>query len=290
LKKNSGQIPRGLVAENAKFADLHLHTTCSDGFFTPEQLLQEAKNRRFSAIAITDHDTLKGSERAASLAQAFDIEIIPGVEITTVAAKKEFHILGYLMDGRNRDLLSLLQHNEDRRFERMRRMLEQLRHIGLDVPFEDLYEFTGKGVLGRLQLAHFLLAKKMVRSPAEAFKKYIGKECPGYVKGEYVSTARAIEFIRGAGGVAVWAHPGREELENNFSSLLKWGIQGLEVFHSSHSAAQKERLSLLAERHGLLITGGSDCHGAGKSRILIGEVKLPYHYVESLREGVAQCV
>lgn len=274
-----------------KFVDLHLHTTYSDGFSSPEEVLREASKRQFSIIAITDHDTVKGSEEAERIADKFGIEIIPGVEITTSAGPREFHILGYFFDRNNEALLKGLQFNRNQRFERMKRIVIKLNALGLNFKFEELWKFAGNGeVLGRLHIAHFLFEKKMVGSPKEAFEKYIGQKKPGYEKGEYISTMEAIKLIKDAGGIAVWAHPGQESFGGTFSQLLNWGLQGLEVYHPNHSESEISHLNYLSQKYGLYVTGGSDCHGKGKDRILIGEIKLSIDQLELLREAVQRCV
>ncbi len=271
--------------KNPKFADLHLHTSYSDGSFNPEQLLEEAQKHRFSAIAVTDHDTIEGLAHLEGLVEKCDLEVVPGVEITTSGGSSEFHILGYFIDKNNEGLLDKLGFNRNQRVERMKKIFEKLNRVGLDLHFNEFEDYLGETIMGRLNLAIFLCKKKLTRSPQEAFDKYIGPKKPGYEKGKYLSTQETIQLIRNAGGVAVWAHPGLSNVGKHFSTLLNWGIQGLEVFHPNHSAKQRENLSYLAEKYALLVTGGSDCHGANKERVLMGEVKLPYSYIEMLRDA-----
>ncbi len=272
-----------------KFADLHLHTTYSDGFYSPEQLLKEVSRCQFSTIAITDHDTIEGSDEADGLADQYKIEIIPGVEMTAATGSKEFHILGYCVDKKDDQFLANLAFNTKKRLKRMKRIIEKLNHFGLKLDFEEFKEYAGKATLGRLKLAHFLHKKKLVSSPQEAFEKYIGKKQPGHEKGEYLSASETIQSIRKSGGIAVWAHPGLNETKEYFSRMLDWGIQGLEVYYPNHSEEQVANLNYLSQKYGLLVTGGSDCHGKAKERVMIGEVKLPYSYIKLLKEAANKC-
>lgn len=254
-------------------------------------MLREAGKRKFSIIAITDHDTVQGFLEAESIAEKYGIEVVPGVEITSSAGSREFHVLGYFFDSKNEALLRGLEFNRKQRFGRMKRMVEKLNGLGLEFHFDELWKFAGNGeVLGRLHVAHFLVEKKMAQSPKDAFERYIGKNKPGYEKGEYITTEEAIKLIKDAGGVAVWAHPGKDSLGEGFSQMLRWGIQGLEAYHPNHSEAEIANLNYLSQKHGLYVTGGSDCHGKGKDRILIGEIKFPINKLELLREAVERCV
>lgn len=254
-------------------------------------MLREASARKFSIIAITDHDTVQGFLEADRIAEKYGIEVIPGVEITSSSGAREFHVLGYFFDSKNEALLQGLEFNRNQRFNRMKRMVEKLNGLGLEFHFDELWKFAGNGeVLGRLHVAHFLVGKKMAQSPKDAFERYIGKNKPGYEKGEYINTEEAIKLIKDAGGVAVWAHPGKDSLGEGFSHMLRWGIQGLEVYHPNHSEAEISNLNYLSQKYGLYVTGGSDCHGKGKDRILIGEIKFPIDKLELLREAVERCV
>lgn len=268
-----------------KFADLHIHTHWSDGFYSPKEVLDEAQKIGFSAIAITDHDTLQGSDEADLLIGNYNMELIPGVEITTLFDQEEFHVLGYFIDKKNQELLAALHYNRQQRHQRMVRMVEKLNDIGLKFEFSELEAYVGKGGMGRLNLAHFLVKKKIVNSTRDAFEKYIGQTSEGYEKGGYISTEEAIKLIRSAGGIAVWAHPGLADVEKKICKLVSLGINGLEVFYPKHSETQVFILKKLSDEHGLLVTGGSDCHGKGKSRVLMGEVRLPYDYVKALKES-----
>jgi len=271
-----------------KRADLHVHTHLSDGTFSPKEVIEHAQEKEISAIAITDHDCIDAIEPAMLCAEGTGVEVIPGVELTCEWKNCEIHILGYFIDYKAKWFKSKLKTLCDTRIKRMEKMVRSLSSLGIEVDIEEVFELGGLGSVGRLHLAQILLKNKHVSSLKEAFDRFLGSGKPCYVRGFRLSPPEAIELICKAKGVAVMAHPhvmGRDEFIADF---VKVGLRGIEAYHSDHSDKAAEHYRKIAEDFGLLITGGSDCHGFGKGRVLIGEASVPYELVERMKEA-AQC-
>jgi hypothetical protein len=268
-----------------RYADLHVHTSKSDGTFTPEQLVKEGLARGFSAVAIVDHDTVEAIPQAQAAAQGSDLEIIPGIELTAQYENQEIHMLGYFIDCKDKallDKLKLVQHN---RIERIYKIVNNLREQGVNLNPQSVFDISGKGTAGRMHIARALVKEGWVATTAEAFRKYIGDKSPAYVLGFNLSPLEAINLIKGAGGVAVLAHPyimHNDELIEEFSS---YGLQGIEVYYPEHSQSMVNFYLDLAKRLNLLVTGGSDFHGSVKPEIKLGAIKIPIELVEKLRQS-----
>jgi predicted metal-dependent phosphoesterase TrpH len=267
-----------------KFADLHLHTYYSDGTFSPQQLIAEALNQNISCIAITDHDSVEALPIALSQKSA-DLEIIPGIELSCDYNGREIHILGYFIDYQNKELLKQLEIIREQRLERIGLMVEKLREMGIDITADEVFKLSGFGVVGRLHLARILLEKKAITNIREAFIKFIGEDCPAYVSRFRLSVQEAINIILDCKGVPVLAHPYTYGNEEFIVNLAGFGLKGIEVYYPEHSASRTERYKVLAERLGLVMTGGSDCHGDLKEDIKVGSVRISYELVERLRNA-----
>jgi hypothetical protein len=273
-----------------KVADLHVHTNLSDGTFTPEKVVEYARAKGLAAVAITDHDCCAGVSPAIIAARSLDVEIIPGVELTAEIDDSEMHILGYLMDWQDSSFTRKLEEISRARKDRAKEILKKLRRYGVNITDEELFEFSAPGCVGRLHIARLLFKKGYISSVAEAFSKYIGNTCSCYVEKFKLTPKEAVDMISKVGGVSVVAHPKTINLQGKsiddiIVSLVKDGIRGVEVYHSDHSRKDEKNFRALAEKHGLLITGGSDCHGLGKKEVLIGKVKIPYELVEALKNA-----
>jgi len=267
-----------------KYADLHIHTFYSDSTFSPEEVVAYAKDRGLAAIAICDHDSINGvgpCKRSASLA---DIEVIPGVELTVEKADAEIHLLGYLVDWEAEWFQKKLKEMQDARVDRIHKMVDKLAGFSIDIDAADVLKLADKGSVGRLHLAQVMLRTGKVGSFREAFEKYIGFLKPCYVSNVRFSPQGAIETILKAGGVPVLAHPATMGKDDYIPELIGYGLRGIEVYHTDHKPNMVKHYKDLAERHGMIMTGGSDCHGMGKGKVLIGTVKVPYEIVEKLKD------
>jgi len=265
--------------------DLHVHTTASDGLWSPARVVYEALARGLRYLAITDHETTQGAVEAMALARGTALEVIPGVEISVGGSEEEIDLLGYFVDPVHPDLLRFLKGMQAERRERIRAMAERLAQLGMPVPWERVLELARGDVLGRPHLARAVVEQGYVADEAEAFRRWLGRGCPAYIPRQPIDPHEVLAVIRAAGGVAALAHPGRSGLPRNLESLWRAGLVGLEVFHPDHSPADVARLIAIARIYDLIPTGGSDFHGPGPDgRILLGAMPVPEHTVERLRE------
>jgi predicted metal-dependent phosphoesterase TrpH len=259
------------------FVELHCHSTASDGTLTPTQVAELAKRSGMTALALTDHDTVAGIGEAASAAGALGIDFLPGIEISAEYPHPgTMHILGYGVDPENPKLKSLTEDLLAGRDNRNPRIVAKLNEMGVAVTMKEWEDEARGAVLGRPHLAAILHRKGYVSSIKQAFDKYIGQGAPAYFDKERLTPRQAIERIRASGGLPVLAHPIQLRTENDAQlervakDLLDLGLIGLEVIHSDHDAALVEKYTQLADRLGLLKTGGSDFHGTNKKDIELG--------------------
>jgi hypothetical protein len=266
-----------------KFADLHLHTLFSDSTYTPEELVKETKKAGLSCIALTDHDTAAGIEPTQEAARGKDIELLPGVELTSEYDGLEIHILGYLINYRDKELIERLDFLKKNRVERAYKILDKLKNIGMELNPEEVFAIAKLGTVGRLHIARAMLKKGFVGSISEAFYKYIGDKCPAYICGFKLSPSEAIKLIREADGIPVLAHPYSMNRNELIPEFVAEGLMGLEVYYPEHTQSMVNFYLNLAQKYNLLVTGGSDCHGSAKPEVKIGSVKLPYDLVEKLK-------
>ena len=268
-----------------KFADLHLHTIFSDGTYTPGELIGEVKKREISAISVVDHDTVEGIAPTLKEAESAGIEVLPGIELSANYHELEVHILGYLIDFQDAGLLKDLNLLKEGRIERIYKIIKKLEGQGINLEAQEVFSIAQKGIVGRLHVAKALLAKGCVASIHEAFYKYLGDGRPAYVCDFKLSPQEAIKLIKGVGGIPVLAHPYTLKNDNLINLFVDGGLEGLEVFYPEHSAAMTEHYRDLAKKFGLIMTGGSDCHGILKSEgNAVGSVKVPYEVVEELKQ------
>jgi predicted metal-dependent phosphoesterase TrpH len=269
------------------FADLHLHTNFSDGTFTPEELAGHGKRLGLAALALTDHDTIEGCQRMAAACLAAGIEFIPGAELTAELNGGELHLLGYFLQTDNANLRTEIARSQTVRQDRIREMVARLNQINVPLRVEAVFALANCRSPGRPHVARALVEARLCGSLDEAFEKYLKLNRPGWVPKRKISARAAIDLIKQAGGLAVLAHPGLNRTDHIIPELVAAGLDGIECFHSKHSnSAARHYLEIAAEHH-LLVTGGSDCHGLNKGKPLIGSVKLPYGYVERLKERAA---
>ena len=267
-----------------RFVDLHIHTQYSDSTLTPQKVVDLAYEKGFSAISITDHDCIDGIAPSIERASKYNLEIIPGVELTAEDDDLEAHILGYFIDWKADWFAKKLIEICRARVNRICEMVAKLKNTGIDIDPNKVFELSGPGSVGRLHLATILYNEGYTSSINEAFRKYIGNKAPCYVKKFKLTPQEAIDMILKLGGVPVLGHPrvlGRDDL---IPKLVEKGLKGIEVYHTGHPNNITLRYEDIAFKHGLLKTGGSDCHGMGKGDILIGKIKVPYSVVEDLRK------
>lgn len=271
-----------------KFADLHLHTQFSDGTFTPEELVLHAQNHGLACIALTDHDTVEGCERAAAACAAVKMEFITGAELTAEHEDTEVHIIGYFLDTKNPTLIQRVAHFQAVRQNRIYEMVAALNKLGVSLKAEAVFALANCKSPGRPHVARTLVKEKLVGSLDEAFERFLKKGRPAWIPKTKMSALEAVELIHSASGLAVMAHPGLNRTDEIIPDLVDSGLDGIECFHTKHSTAMSERYLEIADQYHLLVTGGSDCHGFSKAKPLIGTVRLPYEHVEKLKAVVAE--
>ncbi len=280
-------------------ADLHLHTTASDGRFTPEELVEAASLVGLGAIAITDHDETSAVEaaRAVVAERGYRLEVLMGVEINTVWQDAEVHVLGYFMDPRTPGWAEAMQRQQGERMRRMTRFVQALQEWGVPVTLAAVQEQAGEGSLGRPHLARALVDLGHAASEQSAFERFLTPGTPTYVPREGLSPFEAIALIRKAGGVTALAHPktvpltapaGPEDSRSLIERLVEAGLDALEVVHPSQPPMLRDYYAGMADYYGLLSTGGSDDHGPRGGRpARIGSESVDYRWVEALRERCA---
>lgn len=267
--------------------DLHIHTTASDGSLTPTQVVQEAAEAGLSVISIADHDTTSGVAEALEAQKSHDVVVVPGVEISASHPSGEAHILGYWMDHDDPVFQAFLEKPRSTRTSRIVEMCKRLCDLGLEVRPEEVFEKAGgKEAVGRPHLAKVLLAKGYVKEMDEAFRRYLTEGTPAYVKRVKNKTAEAIAVIHRCGGISVIAHPGLIRDPGLVDALIREGAMGIEVLCHEHDSAAVEKFSEMADRHGLLKTGGSDYHGDMLEKpFRLGDLHVPYRFYLELKDA-----
>jgi predicted metal-dependent phosphoesterase TrpH len=267
--------------------DLHLHTTASDGRCTPEELVDRAYQVGLRTISVTDHDTRAGEAAARSAAQARGMTFVSGIEITAVHGGKDVHVLAYGLPADVSELTSLIGEQRARRVSRAREIADRLARLNVPIDVDALVasaESASGKALARPQIAQSLIAAGHVSSVAEAFDRFLGEGSPAYVPHQGTSPAEVITLVNRSGGVASVAHPGQLKKDELLESLVEnAGLECLEVYHSSHDLPTQHHYLAIANRLGLVATGGSDFHGPETRRAeFFGLVTLPLQDFERL--------
>ncbi len=257
--------------------DLHIHSTASDGVYSPGEVVRIAQTNNLDVIALTDHDTIDGLALAWQAAASPSLEVLAGVELSSEDDTADRHILGYMFDPNHARLRAMLSELHRARFGRAEEMVRKLTALGLEIPFARVLEIAAGGSVGRPHVAAAMLERGFVSSIQDAFDRYIGDDGPAYVPHFRLTPERAIDLIHGAGGIAVLAHPGHyEAYPEIIEALLPLGLDGVEVYYYDHTPEIVQDLWGIARRNDLVMTVGSDFHrreGDGSARI--GSVKIP---------------
>jgi predicted metal-dependent phosphoesterase TrpH len=269
------------------FADLHLHTNFSDGTYTPEELAAQGRAHGLAAMALTDHDTVAGCPRMAAACESLGIEFIAGTELTAEHNGVEVHLLGYCLDLQNETFLKELTRFQDVRRKRIIEMTGKLNDLGVPLTAEKVFALANCRSPGRPHVARALVQEGFCATLDEAFERFLRNNRPAWVPKFKMSAATAIDLIHLADGVAVMAHPGLNRTDDVIPEVVAAGLDGLECFHSKHSSATSNHYLQIADQFGLLVSGGSDCHGMNKGKPLIGTVRIPYRHVEKIKQAAA---
>jgi predicted metal-dependent phosphoesterase TrpH len=279
------------VLNGPRRADLHVHTTASDGEYTPSQVVLLAQQTALAAVAVTDHDTLAAVEEARTFALTLpkrDIEVVPGVEITTAFGGRELHLLGYFVRTCESELTRELAALCERRRERFRDYLAKLADDGRHVP-EDRAKLLEQSTasLGRRHVAALLVACGIAKTRDEAFGRYVHRLHARILPKKSLPIGDAIQLVRAAGGVTSLAHPPADLTDDDFRTLRDVGLDALEAEYAWKRSSASARLREAASRLGMLVTGGSDCHGPDPAHRRIGSEAVATDQFEKLRELAA---
>lgn len=279
------------------YIDLHTHSNMSDGTLPPHDLVLLAIESGLSAIALTDHDTVSGIEEAITAADYLasagkPFELIPGTEISAAYGKGDIHILGLYIDHKNDILLQTLNKVLNEREERNLKMIKRFNDAGIPIALSDLTKDEPDTVVTRAHFARYLVENRYVKDNNEAFSRYLGSHSSFYVNRSYMTPEHAIALIKKAGGIPVLAHPllyglTLEQIDELTCRLKEAGLMGIEAIYSTNSNMDEGIIRRYANKYSLLVTGGSDFHGANKPHIQIGigkgNLKIPYTLLQKLK-------
>jgi predicted metal-dependent phosphoesterase TrpH len=266
-------------------ADLHVHTTCSDGCYTPAEVVDLARRSGLAAVAITDHDTFDGIADAEVAASGSGLEIVPGVEITAEHDGRELHLLGYYVCQDHRPLRAALRRLREHRVGRYWDMVERLRCFGVSLDEQALRDQAKRGVLSRRHLAMLIVKAGKAGSLREAFQRFLGDNGRVVVPKLRLPVAEAIHLVRDTGGVTSWAHPSNRCTREKLQELSDVGLQAVEAYYPTFKNKWVRQLKSWADELGLAVTGGSDCHGPGRE---LGRCSLTADELDDLRQLVTR--
>lgn len=278
---------------SSPIVDLHVHSNRSDGSLTPTEVVDRAVAKGLSAFALTDHDTVAGIDEALAAAAGKDIEVIPGIELSTEYEGKDIHMVGLMIDYQSTDFQKKIKVFADSRELRNEKMCQKLQQGGIPIEYSSLKNYFKESVITRAHYARYMLEMGYTKYLKEAFERYIGDNSPYFVPREKVSPQDAINLILQAGGLPILAHPllyhmGNERLEKLVVTLKEAGLMGIEAIYTTYSPGEELQMKKLADKHDLLISGGSDFHGAAKPTIDIavgyGSLVVPATVLYDLKE------
>lgn len=281
-----------------EYIDLHVHSNASDGTYSPEELITYGAEKNLKALALTDHDTVDGLSSAFSAAAKWNLELVPGIELSTEYNGKDVHILGLYINWKDNAFLESLKHFQNSRETRNEKMISKLNlEAGFNISTKLIRERFGTDVvITRAHVARFLFEQGYIKSMEHAFKKYIGDDCKYFIPREKVTPQQAIELILNAKGIPILAHPllynlSKKELEMLVSTLKESGLMGLEAIYSRNKGFDESNMRQLARKYDLLISGGSDFHGSNKPDIDLGSgtggLKIPYEILDNLKTAIS---
>ena len=273
--------------------DLHVHSTKSDGTLTPKELVLLAQKNHLTAFALTDHDTTDGVDEALFTGKELGIEVVPGIELSTTYRNHDIHILGYYPDYCEESFCVELAKFRESREKRNQKMVEKLNAFGFSLSLEEIKAEAGDAVITRAHFARVMKQHGYISSISDAFSKYIGNGCPCFVPRSRLSPMDAVHFLKKHHAIPVLAHPllyslSEQELETLVDLLKEHGLIGIEAIYSRNTGFDEGNMRRLARKKELLITGGSDFHGANKPDLSlgsgVGNLKIPYELLEQLKK------
>ncbi|KAA3618166.1 MAG: phosphatase [Calditrichaeota bacterium] len=272
------------AAPNIEYADLHIHTSASDGDFSPEQVIKLCADLEIKTISITDHDTVSGVMPAAKAGRKVGVSVVPGVELGTNADDLEIHILGYFIDIKSTALNHYLTEINEQRLRRTELIVESLARHGIEINLDKIIDKAGNGTIGRPHIAKAMVEAGVVQSYQAAFNNWIGDGAPACEKKSRQEPAELIEVIHQSGGAAVLAHPGNQWTGESIRQLKRLGLDGIEVVHPRHTKKMEAAYRKLAFECNLFITGGSDFHTLKRKVNPLGKYKIDVTSVKRLKK------
>lgn len=270
-----------------RFVDLHSHSTASDGALPPGAVVEAARAAGLEALALTDHDTMAGLAEAQAVGVRLGVRLVPGVELSAMHLEREIHLLALHLE-RSDELDARLAEFRRGRVRRAEEMVAKLRGLGASVTMDGVLVHSGSGAVGRPHVARAMVDSGFVRDQREAFDRFIGYGRPAFVAKDRLYAADAIDLVHAAGGIAIFAHPGREGTRAVVEPLVGYGLDGLEILHPSQSGEDMARLGALASHFDLVSSGGSDWHGTTDGFRTLGQMNVPYTVLAQQEERVAR--
>jgi hypothetical protein len=276
-----------MSADACGTADLHIHSTASDGSLTPAEIVNRARRVGLRAIAIADHDCIDGVAEAIREGERCGVEVVPAVEISSSAGTADVHLLGYMFDPGDGPLGQFLRFFQRTREERAVKIVERLNELGFPLPLPAVVDAGGTGSIGRMHIARALVEEGLCGSVDEAFRRLLRDGGPAFIEKYRIPAAEAIDVIHRAGGLAFLAHPGFYADEELMADLFASGLDGLEVYNPKHRQEQIFRFRTIIRERGALESGGSDFHSEKKRSLPFGKFRVPYTLVEGMRASLS---
>lgn len=268
----------------AKYADLHLHSIFSDGVLTPEQLFQKASDAGLSAISITDHDTIAGCAAAEKIKDNYDVEFVPGVELSCYEGKYEIHVLGFFIDIENKSLLKHLAEFQSYRLKRAEKIIQKLKSLNIHITMDDVLKQAAGAPIARPHIATVLYDKHYTSSIKEAFVRFLADGCPAYEPKSNFPIDKTIRLINQSGGLAILAHPAKIIPNEIIYKMIDIGLDGIESTHPMHDHSTTKYYHNIASQYWLIETGGSDYHGQrGFDDTNFGKFCVSYSVISSMK-------
>lgn len=276
-----------------RYIDLHVHSNASDGTLTPSEVVHLALQKNLAAIALSDHDTVKGVPEAVSAAEGTTLEVVPATELSCYYQNVEIHVLGLFVDYKNADFQSKLEELEQERMQRNLDMIALFQRDNISITLEELQAGNPRSVITRAHFARVLVEKGYCKDKNAAFDRYVGVGCPYYLPKPQITPELSLPLITKAGGIPILAHPmlyklGCRQVEELIQYLIPLGLKGIEAYHSSNNISQSDKLRSLALKYHLVVSGGSDFHGANKPDIELGTGRGGLRITESILDAIKQ--
>ena len=276
-----------------RYVDLHVHSNASDGTLTPSEVVHLALQKNLAAIALYDHDTVKGVPEAISAAEGTTLEVVPATELSCYYQNVEIHVLGLFVDYKDADFQAKLEELEQERMQRNLDMIALFQRDNISITLEELQAGNPRSVITRAHFARVLVEKGYCKDKNAAFDRYVGVGCPYYLPKPQITPELSLPLITKAGGIPILAHPmlyklGYRQVEELIQYLIPLGLKGIEAYHSSNNISQSDKLRSLALKYHLVVSGGSDFHGANKPDIELGTGRGGLRITESILDAIKQ--